>query len=84
MRGLEVIRKADAPQWDGPTLTLRCYPDVGGWLASGLAGHARGLYTLVRANDSGESVLGTGTYLTLWRKTEAGWRVTFDMGIPDA
>lgn len=84
VRGLEAIRKADAPLWDDPTLTLRWAPDVGGWLEPGFTGYTRGRYTLDRANDSGESTIGTGTYLTLWRKTPAGWRVTFDMGIPDA
>jgi len=84
VRGHEAIREADAPLWDDPTLTLRWEPDVGGWLEPGFTGYTRGRYTLDRTSDAGESVIGSGTYLTLWRKTKAGWRVTLDTGIPDA
>ncbi len=69
VRGHAAIREADAPLWDDPTLTLRWEPDAGGWLEPGCTGYTRGRYTLDRADDSGESVLGTGTYLTLSAET---------------
>ncbi len=81
--GLAEIRAADAALFADPTIQLHWKPETGGVLVPGELGYTRGRYHLVRSDEGLESVLGTGTYLSIWTRTVAGWRVALDTGVPD-
>ena len=50
-----------------------------GSVLAGDHGFTRGRYTLVRTSpDGGETVLGRGNYLSIWRRESDGWRVILD------
>jgi ketosteroid isomerase-like protein len=84
IRGHDGIRADVAPLWDDPAMTIHWEPDIGGWIQPGTSGYTRGRYSLIQADGTGEQVIASGTYLTLWKQTPDGWRVTFDMGIPNS
>ncbi len=84
VQGLDAIRASDTALFADPAIEFTWEPEVGGFIDPGELGFTRGVYTIVRIGDDGnETRLGSGTYLTVWRKTKAGWRVALDAGVPD-
>ena len=84
VRGKAAVRAADAPQFENTTVSLVWEPTDAGLFADGNTGFTRGDYRVVQKGDSGgETVLSTGTYLTMWRHEGSGWKVILDTGLPD-
>ncbi|MFT5049385.1 MAG: ketosteroid isomerase-like protein [Chlamydiales bacterium] len=83
-QGRAAIRKADMGIWGDTGLELRWDPEVGGVIADGELGFTRGRYELVKIADEGDKVVGVGTYFSIWRWTDAGWKVALDGGVADA
>lgn len=57
---------------------LRWYPAIARSAASGDLGFTTGPSQVL---DSAGAVLGYGNYVTVWRRTPAGWRFLVDLGI---
>lgn len=84
IRGLDSIRTADANLFADTTMSLRWWPTDGGAWKDRKHGYTKGRYEMVkRAADGSTSVVGTGSYLTVWRKERGGWKVLLDTGAPD-
>jgi len=80
-RGHDEIRAMDGPLFADPALRLRWEPTDAGQFGDGDHGFTRGRYTLARTSpDGGETVLGRGNYLSIWRRESDGWRVILDTG----
>lgn len=83
-RGKEAVRAADAAMFQDPSVSLAWEPTDAGLFSDGGTGFTRGDYRVLRKDDSGrETVLSTGTYLTMWRLEDPGWKVILDAGQPD-
>ena len=83
-QGHVAIHAQDDAIFGDPNLELLWEPEVGGVIAPGELGFTRGRYELVRTGGpQGDVVLGTGTYISMWRWTADGWRVALDTGVPD-
>jgi ketosteroid isomerase-like protein len=87
VRGLGEIRALDAELFDDPTLSLEWEPLDGGLFRDLDHGFTTGRYEVVRAEAGGSSpepeVVSRGTYVTIWRRGESGWKVILDTGSPD-
>lgn len=81
-RGLEAIRRADAPVFADPAIDLRWEPTHAGVFTGGNIGYTKGSYRLIRTVEGAEETLGQGSYLSLWRREESGWKVILDTGAP--
>ncbi len=85
-QGHAAIREQSASLFADPNIGLRWDPEVGATVLQGELGFTRGRYELVRfpADESStETVLSTGTYLTVWCWMQEGWRVALDTGVSD-
>lgn len=83
-RGKAAVRAADAAMFQDPSVSLTWEPTDAGLFGDGGTGFTRGDYRVLRRDDSGrETVLSTGTYLTMWRLEDPGWKVILDTGLPD-
>ncbi|MBI4420961.1 MAG: DUF4440 domain-containing protein, partial [Gemmatimonadetes bacterium] len=53
--------------------------------ASGDLGYTVGLFQSRRLDAAGKPVVGTGKYVTIWRKQADGsWKAMLDLGVADA
>ncbi len=84
VRGVEAIRKADAPGFANPAVRLTWSPSDAGAFGPA-SGWTVGRYEVHRRDAAGsESVAGTGRYITIWRRGADGrWLVVLDTGAPD-
>jgi len=85
VRGLGEIRARDAELFDDDTLSLEWEPLDGGLFRDHDHGFTTGRYELVKTEPGGSSseVVSRGTYVTIWRRGESGWKVILDTGSPD-
>jgi ketosteroid isomerase-like protein len=84
VHGLTEIRRLDADIFADTTTTLEWKPTDGGVYSDGRYGYTKGRYEMVKRSGAERTVLGRGTYLTVWRRDPAGWRVVLDTGVPDS
>ncbi len=84
VQGTEAIRKADAKLFADPQTQLRWQPTHAAVFADNQQGVTTGNYQVVRtAADSDQSaVIARGHYVSIWRRTPAGWKVMLDTGCP--
>jgi ketosteroid isomerase-like protein len=67
-----------------PGLSLRWQPQLAGISDDGTLGFTVGTYTTTRTENGSSRVIGSGKYVTIWRKQADGsWKVTFDSGAHD-
>lgn len=79
--GREAIREAMVPAFADSLRTLRWAPDTAVVAASGDIGYTLGHWESVIRTPAGDSVLGRGNYVTLWRRQPDGtWKVAADIG----
>jgi ketosteroid isomerase-like protein len=84
-RGLQAIREHDGPMFANPAVRLEWDPTDAGVFEDGRHGFTRGRYEIVlREGDGPPVVLSRGSYLSIWRLDEGGWKVILDTGSPDA
>lgn len=82
--GPEGIRRAMLPLFADTTFSITWDPNYAEVAASGDMGYTVGRYEQT-SRDEGETVVTSGTYLTVWRRQEDGrWKVKADIGNPDA
>lgn len=67
-----------------PGLSLRWQPQLARISDDGTMGFTVGTYTTTRSENGEARVVGSGKYVTIWRKQSDGtWKVIFDSGVPD-
>jgi ketosteroid isomerase-like protein len=82
--GHDAIRGFMGPAFDSGTFTLTWDPLDGEISASGDLGYTRGRWESRQTASDGSETVGSGTYVTIWRRDADGqWRVTLDIGAPD-
>lgn len=82
--GPEGIRRAMLPVFADTTFSITWDPNYAEVAASGDLGYTVGRYERTSRVD-GDTVVNSGTYLTVWRRQEDGtWKVKADIGNPDA
>ena len=84
VKGYDEIRKFDLPNISDTTVILNWEPTDGYVYRDGSTGSTTGTYAVVsrRTTDSGKQ-LGTGRYVTMWRREGGRWLVIMDTGYPD-
>ncbi len=83
-RGEAAVRARSAATFANPGVRLTWAPTDAGVFRDRRTGWTVGRYEIRRrAADGTESVVGTGRYITLWRRAEGRWLVTLDTGAPD-
>jgi ketosteroid isomerase-like protein len=80
-RGHVAIRRLMGPLFADTTVRLVWEPDDAVASPDGHLSYTTGPYRVVRVSD--DSVVSQGTYLTVWRRTEQGWKVVADIGAAD-
>jgi len=79
--GRDAIREAMARAFADSTRALRWAPDTAVVAASGDVGYTLGHWEAVLKTPAGDSVLGRGNYVTIWRRQSDGtWKVSADIG----
>jgi ketosteroid isomerase-like protein len=79
--GRAAIREAMVPAFADSTRALRWAPDTAVVAASGDIGYTLGHWESVLRTPAGDSVLGRGNYVTVWRRQPDGtWKVQLDIG----
>lgn len=84
VKGYDEVRKFDTPNISDTTVTLNWEPTDAYVFRDGTIGSTTGRYWIVsrRPADSGKE-LGTGRYVTMWRRENGRWLVIMDTGYPD-
>ena len=84
VRGFDEIRKFDLPNISDSTSVLNWEPTDAYVFNGGSIGSTTGTYSVVsrRATDAGKE-LGSGRYVTIWRRDGGRWLVIMDTGYPN-
>ena len=84
VRGFDEIRKFDLPNISDTTSILNWEPTDAYVFKGGSIGSTTGRYSVVsrRAADTGKE-LGSGRYVTMWRRDGGRWLVIMDTGYPN-
>lgn len=85
VKGLEAIRKLDAPYVADPASVINWEPTEAHAYSDGDYGVTIGKYSVVsrKPADAGKE-LGRGRYVTTWRRENGKWLVVMDTGHPEA
>lgn len=85
VKGYDAIRTFDLPNISDTTTILNWEPTDSYVYRGGTIGSTTGRYWIVsrRTADSGKQ-LGTGRYVTMWRREQSRWLVIMDTGYPDS
>lgn len=85
VKGYDAIRTFDLPNISDTTTILNWEPTDAYVYRGGTIGSTTGRYWIVsrRPADSGKQ-LGTGRYVTMWRREQGRWLVIMDTGYPDS
>jgi ketosteroid isomerase-like protein len=84
-RGREDVTRAWGELLNDPALQLTWEPAEAFLSPDGELGYTHGEWRQVRDGDAGTELVGTGRYVTIWRRERDGvWRVVLDAGTADA
>jgi ketosteroid isomerase-like protein len=84
LHGKAALQQAWKPLLENKSVSLRWQPISAEISKSGDLGYTVGTYTITRTDENGDSIVGSGKYLTVWRLQKYGlWKVEFDTGVPD-
>lgn len=84
VRGKKAFVESWAHNLEDPSHTLAWQPLLVEVSKSEDLGYSIGSYELKKSDASGTQVIGTGKYMTIWRKQKDGsWKVVFDSGVQD-
>jgi len=84
VKGFDEIRKFDLPNISDTTSVLNWEPTDAYVFNGGSIGSTTGIYSVIsrRAADAGKE-LGSGRYVTIWRRDGGRWLVIMDTGYPN-
>jgi ketosteroid isomerase-like protein len=72
------------PVFSTPGLAVRWHPQLVRISGDATLGFTVGSYTTTRTENGSARTVGSGKYITIWRKqTDGSWKVTFDSGVHD-
>jgi ketosteroid isomerase-like protein len=72
------------PLLESSTVAIRWTP-ISASASSGDLGYTVGMYEITQKDEKGKHTVGTGKYVTIWRKQSDGnWKVEFDTGVADS
>jgi ketosteroid isomerase-like protein len=82
-------REAHAELWrpllEDPLRRIHWEPELAEASAGGDMGFTVGRYEITEQTATGDVIVGSGHYVTVWRKQPDGtWKVAFDSGVPDS
>jgi ketosteroid isomerase-like protein len=81
-KGFDAVRSEFSSTPAAATLTWK--PSEAEVSSSGDLGYTWGRYEYREPGANGKPVVGTGTYVTIWRRqADASWKVALDGGTPD-
>ncbi len=84
VRGLEAIRTMDGEMFASEDVLLTWSPVSARVFEDGRHGFTTGSFELLKLGGDGtHEVLGTGSYISIWRRVEGAWKVILDTGAPD-
>lgn len=84
VRGRGAIRALDVALFVDPAVELRWDPTDAGAFSGDDHGFTTGRFEVVRIAAEGETTVGTGSYVTWWRRAPDGsWQVILDTGTSD-
>jgi ketosteroid isomerase-like protein len=84
VRGHAAIEELMAPAFSDSSYSLSWEPEYVEVASSADLGYTVGRYESRRVGADGVSLVGTGTYVTIWRRDSTGsWKVVLDIGSPD-
>lgn len=84
IRGKKAFVESWAHNVEDPARTLAWQPLLVETSKSGDLGYSIGSYVAKKTDANGTHVVGTGKYMTVWRKQKDGsWKVVFDSGVQD-
>jgi ketosteroid isomerase-like protein len=67
-----------------PGMSVRWQPEMARISDDGTMGYTVGAYQVLRKQDGAESQVGSGKYVTIWRRQADGaWKAVFDSGVHD-
>jgi len=73
------------PLLSNPAMSIRWEPITAAVSDHGDLGYTIGMYEITKSDAQGMRTVGTGKYVTIWRKQKDGsWKVEFDSGVPDS
>jgi ketosteroid isomerase-like protein len=82
--GKDAMTALWTPLLSSPKLTIRWKPLKASLSGSGDLGYTIGTYEITSKDEQGTHVVGTGKYVTIWRKQGDGsWKIAFDSGVED-
>ena len=84
VKGFDEVRKFVLPNFSDTTTILNWEPTDAHVFRGGSIGSTTGKYSIVsrKTADAGKA-LGTGRYVTMWRRENGHWLVIMDTGYPD-
>jgi ketosteroid isomerase-like protein len=84
VRGKKAFVESWAHNVEDPSRTLVWQPLLVEVSKSGDLGYSIGSFEVQKRDAHGMQVVGTGKYMTVWRKqTDGSWKVVFDSGVQD-
>jgi ketosteroid isomerase-like protein len=83
-RGKATVRESMGPAFADTSFSLNWEPVLAEVSRSGDLGYTVGLSQSRRLGPDGTPVIGTGKYVTIWRKEPDGaWKAVLDIGVTD-
>ena len=84
VKGYDAVRAFDLPNISDTTYTLNWEPTDAYVFSGGTIGSTTGKYWVVsrKAENIGKEI-GSGRYVTMWRREGNRWLVIMDTGYPD-
>ncbi len=81
VRGHAAIRELMGPAFADPGFSLTWEPTHAEVSSAADLGYTIGRYESRRVGEAGDTVIGTGSYVTIWRRDAGGvWKVVLDIG----
>jgi len=84
IRGKDAVAARWATLLNNSALSIRWRPLEAAIAGAGDLGYTIGSYEITRTDGQEKQIVGTGKYVTIWRKQRDGsWKVAFDSGVQD-
>jgi ketosteroid isomerase-like protein len=81
VRGHEAIGEMMGPAFADPNFSLTWEPTHAEVSSAADLGYTIGRYESRRVGEAGDTVIGTGSYVSIWRRGDDGaWKVVLDIG----
>ena len=83
IEGKAALTETWRPLLTNPALAIRWEP-ISAFASQGDLGYTVGMYEITKSDAQGKHTVGTGKYVTIWRKQKDGsWKVELDTGVSD-